>query len=45
MAPYLHWLVEIEHRVDAVVAVQKLWRDLTVTEIAKTMNLQECLAR
>ena len=35
----------IEHRVDAVVAVQKLWRDLTVTEIAKTMNLQECLAR
>ena len=44
--PHLHRLVEIDHTVGAVVAVQKLWRDLTMADIAeREVNLQKkCLA-
>ena len=46
MAQHLRRLVETDDTLGAVVAVQKLWRDLTMPEIVKEkMNLQECFAR
>ena len=50
MAPLLHQLVEIVHTAGAVVAVQRLWRDLTMTEMTKKdeptgLSCEMCLAK
>ena len=46
ITPHVHWLFEIDRTIGAIATVQKLWRGLPLTEIAKKeVNLQRSLAR